>query len=129
MQLGQAAVRHAQLDRGDRRLDWVDVLPVDVPLGDGQAQVSGERPERSLHSETPQKAGTADVHRNEMEGPRDLVQSQVVDPHDLASIDIHDLLVHQVRAQEDLVRALAEFADVDRRRPEPRARLVHRVHR
>ena len=41
MQLGQAGVRDAQLDRGDARLDRVDVLPVDVALRGRQAAGCG----------------------------------------------------------------------------------------
>ena len=51
VELGKPLVRHAQLDGGDRALDRVDVLPVDVALRDGDPQVAGDRPERALDPE------------------------------------------------------------------------------
>ena len=48
MELGQAGVRDAQLDARDRALDRVDVLPVDVALGQRQVEPAGERPVRTL---------------------------------------------------------------------------------
>ena len=62
MKLGQASVRDAKLDRRDRRLDRVDVLPVDVPLANGQAQVAGNGAEGPLDAESAQQAGAANVH-------------------------------------------------------------------
>ena len=114
MELGQADVGHAQLDRGDARLDRVHVLPVDVALRGRQAQVPGDDPVRALDAEPTEQAGRPDVDGHETELVLDVVQAQVVDPDDLASIDVHDLLVEQVLAQLDLVGALLELGDVDR---------------
>ena len=103
----------AQPDAGDRGLDRVHVLPVDVALGeDGEA--AGEGPERPLDPEPADQAGGADVNGDEAERPLDLVEADVVDPDDLAAVDVDDLLVEQVGLQEDLVFALLELADVDR---------------
>ena len=64
-----------------------------------------------------------------MERTANLVQPEVVDADDLATVDVHDLLVHQVGAQEDFVRPLAERLDVDRRRSQARAGVVQRLDR
>ena len=98
VQLGQARVGHAQLDRGDRRLDRVDVLPVDVPLGHREPQVAGERAGRPFDAQPAEQARAADVDRHEVERPADLVEAEVVDPDDLAPVDVDDLLVHEVGA-------------------------------
>ena len=113
VQLGQARVGHAQLDRRDRRLDRVDILPVDVPLRHRDAEVAGERARGPLDPEPAQQARPAHVDGDEVERPADFVEAEIVDPHDLAPVDVDDLLVHQVGPQEDLVGPLLELADVD----------------
>ena len=65
--------------------------------------------------EPAEQARRADVDRDEAQRAVDLVEPEVVDPDDLAAVDVDDLLVHEVGPQEDLVRALAELVDVDRR--------------
>ena len=104
------ACGHAQLDRGDRALDRVDVLPVDVALLERQPQVAGERPERALDAEPAEQARRADVDRDEAQRALDLVEAEVVDADDPAAVDVDDLLVHQVRLEQDLVRALLNLA-------------------
>ena len=113
MELGEARVRHAQLDRGDAGLDRVDVLPVDVALRGRQADVAGQDAEGTLDAEPAQQPGGPDIDRHEVELPLDVVETQVVDAHDLAAVDVDDLLVEEVGAQLDLVRALLEGGDVD----------------
>src|SRR6185369_9876294 len=110
----QARVRDAQADRGDARLDRVDVLPVDVALRRRQPQVPGQDPVRTLDPQPAQQPGRPDVDRHQVELPVHVVESQVVDAHDLATVDVDDLLVEQVGAQPDLVWTLGEPCDVDR---------------
>ena len=124
MQLGEARVRDAQLDRRDAGLDRVDVLPVDVALRGRQPDVAGQDAERPLDPEAPQQAGRADVHRDQVEHAVDIVETEVVDAHDLAAVDVDDLLVEEVGAQLDLVRALLELGDVDGRGRQPAAGRV-----
>ena len=95
----QAGVRHAQLDRGDARLDRVDVLPVDVALRRRQAQVAGEDPVAALEAEPAERGRRADVDGDQVEPALDVVEPQVVDPDDLAPVDVDDLLVEQVGPQ------------------------------
>ena len=59
VQLLEAGMRHAQADRGDGGLDRVDVLPVDVALGDRQPQVARDRPIGPLDAQPAQQAGGA----------------------------------------------------------------------
>ena len=106
MELGQAGVRDAQPDRGDARLDRVDVLPVDVALGGRQAQVAGEDPVGALDPEPAQQPGRPDVDDDQVELAVDVVETEVVDADDLAAVDVDDLLVEQVGPEPDLVRAL-----------------------
>ena len=113
VELGQPGVRDAQLDRGDARLDRVDVLPVDVALGGRQAQVAGQDPVGALDPEPAEQPGRADVDRDQVEPAVDVVEAQVVDAHDLAAVDVHDLLVEEVGAELDLVLATLELGDVD----------------
>ena len=113
VELGQAGVRDAQPDRGDARLDRVDVLPVDVSLRRRQPQVAGQDPVRALDPEPAQQPGRPDIDRHQVEPAVDVVEAQVVDAHDLAPVDVDDLLVEQVGAQPDLVRPLRETGDVD----------------
>ena len=124
VELGEAGVRDAQLDRGDRRLERVHVLPVDVALRDARRRLRAMRPAGALEPEPPQQAGGADVDGDEVQRALDLVEAQVVDPDDLAAVDVDDLLVQQVAPEQDLVRALVELADVDgrSRRRAPRRR-------
>ena len=127
VELGQARVRDAQPDRGDARLDRVDVLPVDVALRRRQPQVARQDPVGALDPEPAQQPGRPDVDRHQVELPVDVVEPQVVDAHDLAPVDIDDLLVEQVGAQPDLIRALGEAGDVDRGPRQPRARPSNRA--
>ena len=117
VELGQAGVRDAQPDRGDARLDRVDVLPVDVALRGRQAQVAGHDPVGALDPEPAQQPGRPDIDRDQVELAVDVIEAEVVDAHDLAPVDVDDLLVEQVGAQPDLVRPLREPGDVDGRRP------------
>ena len=59
VELGQALVGDAQLDAGDRPLDRVDVLPVDVALRDLAVEAAGDSPPRPLDAEPAQQARTA----------------------------------------------------------------------
>ncbi len=113
MELGEALVRNPELDRGDRRLDRVDVLPVDVALGDGPAEPAGECPEATLDPKPAEQPGGPDVDGDEARRPIGLVEPEVVDPDHLPAVDVDDLLVQQVGPEQDLVRALAEALDVD----------------
>ncbi|GIW19984.1 MAG: hypothetical protein KatS3mg065_0280 [Chloroflexota bacterium] len=113
VQLAEAGMGHPELDRGDGGLDGVDVLPIDVALRNGEAEVPGDEPVGALDAESTEEAGGADVDGDEMEPPLDLVEPEVVDADDLPTVDVDDLLVHEVGAEEDLVRPLAELADVD----------------
>ena len=124
VQLREALVRHAEADAGDRGLDRVHVLPVDVAVLDRQLEVARDDAERALDPEAAQQAGRADVHGDEPEGALDLVEADVVHADDLAAVDVHDLLVEQVGLQEDLVLALVELPDVDRRGVQARADVV-----
>ena len=128
VQLPQAGVGHAQADRGDRGLDRVHVLPVDVALGQRQPQVAGDRAIRPLDAEPPQQAGRPDVDRHEVEHALELVEAQVVDPHDLAPVEVHDLLVLQVGVEQQLVGPLAELRDIDAVGVERRPAEVERGH-
>ncbi len=60
-----------------------------------------------------QQAGRADVDDDQVELAVDVVEAEVVDADHLAAIDVDDLLVEQVGAEEDLVRTLLEARDVD----------------
>ena len=124
MELGQAGVRDAQLDRGDAGLDRVHVLPVDVALGRRQVQVAGQGPVGALDPEPAQQARRPDVDRHQVQLALDVVEAQVVDPDHLAPVDVDDLLVEQVLAQQELVVALLELGDVDGRRRQPGAGRV-----
>ena len=96
------------------RLDRVDVLPVDVPLrARGRRRLRASVRVRPLEPEPAQQARRADVDGDEAERALDLVEAEVVDPDDLAPVDVDDLLVQQVGPQQDLVRALLELVDVD----------------
>ena len=121
-------VGDSQLDRGDRALDRVDVLPVDVPLADRQPQCGRDAAVGALEPEPAEQSRCADVDRDQAVRALDLVEPQVVDADDLAPVDVDDLLVHEVLAQEDLVGALAELADVDRGGAQPRAAVVEVGH-
>ena len=129
MELGKARMWDPQLDRGDRGLDRVHVLPVDVALGHRQAQVPSEGPVAAFDAQAPEEARGADIHRDQVQDALDLVESQVVDAHDLPAINVDDLLVHEIRVQQDLVRALAEATHVDRRGPEARAAGIDPIDR
>ena len=113
MQLREARVRDPQLDRGDRGLDRVDVLPVDVPLGEWQSQVAGQDAPRTLDAEPAEEPGRPDVDGHHVELALDLVEPEVVDPDDLPTVDVDDLLVEQVATQANFLGALLEAADVD----------------
>ena len=117
-------VRHAQPDRGDAGLDRVDVLPVDVALGRRQVQVARDRPVRAFDAEPAEQPGRPDVDGHEVELAVDVVETQVVDADHPPAVDVHDLLVEEVRPQEDLVRPLLEAGDVDRVTRQQRARRV-----
>ncbi len=69
MELGQAGVGHPQLDRGDRGLDRVDILPVDVLLGDADVQVAGDRAQAAFHARAG-GAGRPCRHRRQPGGAR-----------------------------------------------------------
>src|SRR5207249_11756280 len=99
VELGQAAVGDPQLDRGDRGLDRVDVLPVDVLLGHRQPQIPGERAERPLDAHSTEKTRAADVDGHQVERAAHLVETQVVDADHLPAVDVDDLLVHEVGPQ------------------------------
>ena len=127
MELRELCVRNAQPDAGDRALQRVDVLPVDVALGHAQLEVSGERPEGPLHAQPPEQAGGPDIDRHDVQLAVNQVEPDVVDADHLATLDVHDLLVQQIRLEQDLVLVLAEDPDVDRRHAQPRAGLVERL--
>ena len=101
-------------------LDRVDVFPVDVPLGHVAVQPTGDRPPRAFEAEPAEQAGRPHVDCDEVERALDLVEPEVVDANDLATVDVDDLAVHQVLLEADLVGPLRELADVDRGRAEYR---------
>ena len=127
VELGQAGVGHAELDRCDRALDGVDILPVDEPLLDGNAKIAGQRPERTFDAEPSEEPGRADVDGDDPQRSLDDIEAQVVDTHHPAAVDIDDLLVHEVRLEQDLIGTLAERGDVERRRPELGTADVERI--
>ena len=129
MQLGQALVRDPEPDRGDDRLDRVDVLPVDEPLRAGRPRSRASVRYAALQAEPAEEPGGADVDRHEAQVPIDLVEAEIVDPDDLAAVDVDDLLVQQVGSQQDLVGALLESRDVDRRAGQAGAARVEGVDR
>ena len=126
VELPEALVGDAEADRRDRRLDRVDVLPVDVALGDADVQVARDRPPLPLDPQPPQQARGPDVHGHQVQLALDLVEPEVVDPHDTPPVDVDDLLVLQVHEEEELVRTLLELADVDGRGREACAGGVER---
>jgi hypothetical protein len=103
----------------------VHVLPVDVPRRNAAAEAPGEGAEGSFEPEPAHQAGGPDVDRDDVERALDLVQAHIVDPDDLAPLDVDDLLVQQVALEQDLVGALAELAHVDREDAQLRAARVH----
>ena len=64
-----------------------------------------------------------------MQRAADLVEPQVVDAHHAPPVDVDDLAVEQVLAQQDLVGALLEHPDVDGPGVEHDAVLVERLDR
>ena len=129
VELGQALVGDAQLHAGDRSLDRIDVLPVDVPLRNLAVETAGDGPPRPLDAEPAQQAGGSDVHGDQMQRAFDLVEPEVVDADHLAAVDVDDLAVHQVPLEADLVGPLMELADVDGGRPQRGAAGVQGSHR
>ena len=89
-------------------------------------EVPGEDPETSFEAKTAHQAGGTDVDGHEAEPTVDLVQTEVVDANHLAAVDVDDLLVHEISAQEDLVGPLLELLDVDPGRGELSAGSVER---
>ena len=87
----------------------------------GSFEVARDRPERALDAEPAEEPGRANVDRDQAERALDVVEADVVDADDAPAVDVDDLLVHQVRAEQDLVGALLELVDVQRRRAQPRA--------
>ncbi len=124
MELGEAGVRHPQLDRGNGGLDRVYVLPVDVALRKRQPEVAGQDPPRAFDPQPAEEPGRADVDRDDVELALDLVEPEVVDPDDLPAVDVDDLLVEQVTPQADLLGTLLEAADVDHLGPEAGPQFV-----
>jgi hypothetical protein len=62
-----------------------------------------------------------------VERAADLVEPQVVDAHYAPTVDVDDLAVEQILAQQDLVGALLEHPDVDGPGVEHDAVLVERL--
>jgi hypothetical protein len=124
VELGERAVRDAELHRGDRALDRIDVLPVDVALLERELEASREGPERPFQPEPPEQARRPDIDGDEAHRALDDVQADVVHPDHPAPVDVDDLLVHEVRPEEDLVRALLELRDVEHRGAQPGAANV-----
>ena len=129
VELGQALVGDSQLHAGDRPLDRIYVLPVDVPLRDLAVETACESPPRPLDAEPAQQPGGADVHGDQVQRAFDLVEPQVVDADHLAAVDVDDLAVHQVLLEANLVGPLMELADVDGGRPQRGAAGVQGSHR
>ncbi len=129
MELGESLVGHPQLDRRDGRLDRIDILPVDVSLGGRAVEGPNDRAERAFETQAAHEAGRPDIDRDQVQSPIDVVEPQVIDPDHLPPVDVHDLAVEQVLAQQDLVRALLEDADVDLSRVEHDAGLIERPDR
>jgi hypothetical protein len=126
VELRESGVGDAQAHAGDGRVERVHVLPVDVALGERGVDVARDRPEWTFDPQPPEEPGRPDVNGNEAEAPLDVVQADVVDADDLASLDVHDLLVEQVRLEQDLVVTLAELGHVDRADAQPRPAMVER---
>ena len=129
MELGESLVGHPQLDRRDGRLDRIDVLPVDVPLRQGPAEGPDDRPERAFEAQPARQARGPDIDRDEVQATLDVVEPKVVDADHLAPVDVHDLAVEQVLAQQDLIGPLLEDPDVDRPGVQHDAGLVERPDR
>ena len=109
MELGRPGVRDAQPDRGDARLDRVDVLPVDVALGRRQAQVPGQDPDTapsipSRRSSPAAPTSTAD----QVELALDVVEPRSLTRTTLRPSMSTICLSSRSVAQPDLVRALLE---------------------
>ena len=64
-----------------------------------------------------------------MQRALDLVEPEVVHADDLAAVDVHDLAIHQIQLQADLIWSLVELADVDGGRLQRRAGGVEGTHR
>ncbi len=107
MKLGETLVRDAKLDAGDRPLDRIDVLPIDVALRNLAVEAPGDGPPRPLDAEPAKQPGRAHVHRDQVKGAFDFVEPQVVDANDFSAVDVHDLAVHQILLEPDLDRAAA----------------------
>ena len=126
MELGESLVWHPELDRRDRALDRVDILPVDVPLRKRDAKVPGEDSKAALEAEPPHQTGGTDIDGHQAQSTVDFVETEVVDSDHLAPVDVDNLLVHQVGPKEDLVGTLLELLDVDTGRRQPSAGCVER---
>ena len=106
MQLGQTIEGNLQLDAaGGINLDEVNKFPRDHPrrnLGEKQMQ-RGCR--NHALQQAADRAPRAHVHRAKLEHhvvvAKLLVDVNVVDPHNLASVDVNDLLVEQVALQQE----------------------------
>ena len=59
----------------------------------------------ALEAEPPHQAGRAHVERDKVEVARAIVETQVVDTHHLASVDVHDLAIKQVLDLEVTARS------------------------
>src|SRR5450759_5284958 len=128
MQLGQTLVRDAQLHAGDGALDGIDVLPVDVALGNLAMQAARDGSPRAFETEAAEQAGRADIHSDQVERAFDFVEPQIVDADHLATVDVHDLTVHQIKLRADFIGPLVELGDVDRRRAEARTTSIQAGH-
>ena len=85
-----------------------------------------EGPVWAFDPEPPEQPGRPNVHGDELDRAVGVHEAQVVDAHDFAAVNVDDLLVHQVLAEPDLVRALLEAADIDRSGAQTDARLGER---
>src|SRR5439155_7172765 len=120
------SIGDAELDRVERRLDGVDYLPVEIALGDGDLPGEGLLEPRG---EAADEARGADIDGDEPQLAFDGVEAQVVDPNNLAAVDVDDLLVHEVLGETDLVGPLLEAAKVQDQVLESGALLVDRSDR
>ena len=96
MQAREALARHRQphvrgIDVGNRR----DVVPSDQRTRNAVQQV-WRKPARA---EPPQEAREADVGRDDTQRPAGIGDLKVVDAHDLAPVDVDDLLIEQIANQ------------------------------